>query len=511
MRRFATAAFVAALLLAPGGATARADDSEMGTVGGSVYPVETADVRLDSETVQAICYGSFAEYRVDFKFVNEGAARKVLLGFPFAQIQQRGEFDAYPPVAFQAWQDGRPLAVSVGRGERLSVEQDAPDYFLHEASMKRGANMITVSYLAHPSGMAGERAPKFEPAAYRKTFSMFKAYDYWLHTGWTWKGPIRKAVVRHQLADTFDGWGIELTAKQVGILDYLQHWVTRPRGWDRPLSRTYQWTFTDFDPTPAKLVDPWSKSERFDVTLAYSDPVDEPDAQGAKASSTSKRQVGTGDAAYPEFDARGAIDGGITYSWAEGAAGDGVGEWIRIPLGGERRVRELRIVTGNQRDPATFRQYGRPKELTLEFSDGAGGTGSTIRLRDVPWLQRFPVKTTASSAKLTIQSAYPGSRYEDTAISEVEFGSEPAPRFASFADLIDDPKATGDLGPDAGTAGIGVSADDLTGQTGSVGATKSAQNSRPGGRVPCPGAAWLGVLAVGLLCYTPALRRRVGR
>lgn len=508
MTRLTTAALAAAMLLMTGAVAARADDSEMGTVGGSVYPIESADIRLDSETVQAICYGPFAEYRVDFKFVNEGDARKVLLGFPFAQIQQRGEFDAYPPVAFQAWQNGSPLAVTVGRGERSDAEQDAPDYFLHEASMKRGTNMITVSYLAHPSGMAGERAPKLKPSRYRGVFSMFRAHDYWLHTGWTWKGTIRKAVVRYQLADTFDGWGVELAARQIGSGEYLEPWVTKPRGWAKPLARTYQWTFTDFDPVPAKTADPWSKSARYDVTLAYSDPVDDPDVEQAKASSTSGRQVGSGEAAYPEFDARGAIDGGITYSWAEGVPGDGAGEWIRVPLEGERTVRELRIVSGNQRGPQTFRQYGRPKDLKLTFSDG---TESTVRLRDVPWLQRLPVAATASSVTLTILSAYSGERYDDTAIAEVGFGSRPAPGFAAFADLIDDPRATGDLGPDAGAAGIGGLADDATGQIGSADATKSGRTGQPGGRVPCPGAAWLGVLGVGLLCYTPALRRRAGR
>ena len=53
---------------------ALADDSSLGAEGGTVHAIWTTDVRLDAETVQATCFGNFAEYRVDFRFVNEGKA-----------------------------------------------------------------------------------------------------------------------------------------------------------------------------------------------------------------------------------------------------------------------------------------------------------------------------------------------------------------------------------------------------------------------------------------------------
>ena len=62
---------------------ALADDSSLGTTGGSVHAIWTTDIRMAAETVQAVCFGDFAEYRVDFRFVNEGKARTVKLGFPF--------------------------------------------------------------------------------------------------------------------------------------------------------------------------------------------------------------------------------------------------------------------------------------------------------------------------------------------------------------------------------------------------------------------------------------------
>jgi hypothetical protein len=62
----------AALVLLPSPATA--DTTAMGGVAGDVYPIANSDIRMEAETVQAVCYRYFAEFRVDFKFVNSGEA-----------------------------------------------------------------------------------------------------------------------------------------------------------------------------------------------------------------------------------------------------------------------------------------------------------------------------------------------------------------------------------------------------------------------------------------------------
>ena len=128
---------VAAHLRAPrrsaaAGSVALANDSSIGTTGGSVYPIWTTDVRLAAETVQATCFGAFAEYRVDFHFVNEGTGQKVKLGFPFTDTVSAGESGVSRPIGFQAWRNGKPLTVKAvparyGNGETRT------GYFVHEA------------------------------------------------------------------------------------------------------------------------------------------------------------------------------------------------------------------------------------------------------------------------------------------------------------------------------------------------------------------------------------------
>jgi hypothetical protein len=110
------------------GSVALADDSSVGAEGGTVHAIWSTDVRLDAETVQATCFGNFAEYRVDFRFVNEGAARRVMLGFPFQRRESDPEYVSPEwPVGFQAWQNGRPLAVKavVVSGRRRRMRREA--------------------------------------------------------------------------------------------------------------------------------------------------------------------------------------------------------------------------------------------------------------------------------------------------------------------------------------------------------------------------------------------------
>ena len=168
-----TSALLATLLLPR--TVALADDSSVGAAGGSVHAIWTTDIRMAAETVQAVCFGEFAEYRVDFRFVNEGKARKVKLGFPFTTAVS-GEEGASPPVGFQAWQNDRPLTVrAVATRETKS---GTVGYFVHEALFPHGATMITVSYLAPQGGVVNDRRRTADVGAP----GTGGFYQYWLHT-----------------------------------------------------------------------------------------------------------------------------------------------------------------------------------------------------------------------------------------------------------------------------------------------------------------------------------------
>ena len=440
LKALAVTAFLCALpaaflLFCP---AARADDGEVGAGGGTVYPVKTADIRMAAETVQAVCFGGFAEYRVDFLFVNEGKPRQVKLGFPFTAVL-RGEQESERPVGFQAWQGSRPLTVT-------AVEMQASSggtygLFLHEARFPHGSTMITVSYLAQASAMPVGQRRKTDPQDGPLKWAAW--YQYWLHTGSTWKGTIGKAIVRYRLADSFRGSDLALRAKDAAK-DVL---VTAPSNWSTPLPRTYQWVFSNFDPKPVHATDWWEQASPYDITLGFQDATGNSPTQGAWTQSSAADGFGVkGDGG----GGRGSLsDGECRSFWAEGVPGPGIGQWVQTRLKHSVRLRELRILPGNNSYATAFRRYGRPKTLKAIFSDGRS---RLLHLADAPTLQRFPVNVTTRSVRFVIMAAYRGTDYPATCISEVELGTQRAPGFAPFRRLIEDRFATGHLSAWAGAA-----------------------------------------------------------
>lgn len=436
-RKVAVAASIAlfAVIIAAPPPTARADDTSVGGIGGAVYPTTSSDITMEAETVQAVLYGGFAEYRVDFRFVNDGPEQTLMLGFPFAVTRAEEGYQSYPPTAFRAWQDGRPLDVIVGRDVRQSDHRDGTiGYFLHEATFPRGPTTITVGYLTRPSRSSGNsfyeiaRAQGFEGS----TIVNDAWYDYWLHTGASWRGPIGKAVVRIAPADTVLGYGMDLTEADLG---HPSPRLTSPETYTISSTGEFRWEFDDFEPGDA-AEDGWSAYDvRFGFAqLQFADAAatTPPPAAGLRVvdvtAGSTKDWAESG-----EFAPRGAADGIPNTSWAEGVTGPGIGEALRFELAAESAVREVRILPGKNRETGIFGLCGRPKTVRMTFSDGSS---AILDLADEPTVQRFPVEAQASWAELEILDSYPGTQQEDTYISEVEFGGEPAPRFISMERLL---------------------------------------------------------------------------
>ena len=443
-------ASLAALSLLSSPSPALADDSSVGGIGGDYYPLTNTDIRMESETVQAICYRSFAEYRVDFLFVNTGPAQTLMLGFPFAQ---EPEGNSSGPVAFRAWQDGKPLQVALGQGQPDSYQ----GYYLHQATFPTGRTMITVSYLADPSATSGERFPELKPPQFALAgiYGMEERYDYWLHTGAGWAGTIGTAVVRYTLADDFRGYGMDVKSDYQGVADSGAS-TTRPETYSKIGERTYQWVFRELEPT-----------EKDDVLLAFTDTYYYVDYYGGDAgavppvmgavvvsASTSNPPLPT-DEGIPAWE---AFDG----SPGTALGLQGAQRWIRLDVQGDRKLQELRIVPGRNDTTESFAQYGRPKTIKVTLSDG---TSSVIALADEPSLQRFPISGTAEWVRLDILDTYAGSASGDTYISDVSFGNQPAPSFEPFDTLITQAPSTPTppTGPTssvtAGSAGVSTSLD----------------------------------------------------
>ncbi len=120
-----------------------------------------------------------------------------------------------------------------------------------------------------------------------------------------------------------------------------------------------------------------------------------------------------------------AFDGLLSTAWAEGASGDGAGEWIEVRFDQRIDVTSVSIWPGwlGGRD-REIREYGRPRAVTVTFDTAT----EKVEARDVlldpaeagPLRHDIPVDAPgARSMRITIDDPYGGGIRSDTYIAEI--------------------------------------------------------------------------------------------
>lgn len=118
------------------------------------------------------------------------------------------------------------------------------------------------------------------------------------------------------------------------------------------------------------------------------------------------------------------VDGPET-AWVEGAKGNGIGERVRISqAGGSQKMKFQKILiwNGYQKSAKTFDENARVRELRLTWP---GGT-HVVELQDKTGEQiiRLPSPLNVPWIQFEIMSVYPGSKYQDTALSGLSLNLE---------------------------------------------------------------------------------------
>lgn len=114
------------------------------------------------------------------------------------------------------------------------------------------------------------------------------------------------------------------------------------------------------------------------------------------------------------------IDGDSTTAWVEGVSGDGINEWLKVDFKQKMRVKEIKIVSGYAADQYRFDINNRVKKIKILFSDNSS---RQILLEDSlnPQLIKIKNPPLIKWVKFEILEVYPGSKFQDTAVSELEF------------------------------------------------------------------------------------------
>lgn len=111
-------------------------------------------------------------------------------------------------------------------------------------------------------------------------------------------------------------------------------------------------------------------------------------------------------------------DGDRSTAWVEGAGGNGIGENVTLTYDGTYLMQGFRIRNGYQKKSDLYTKNARPKTIELIFSDGSaqefGLADSGLTEQEI----QLSAPVNSSSVTLVIRDVYPGTKYEDTAITE---------------------------------------------------------------------------------------------
>jgi hypothetical protein len=125
------------------------------------------------------------------------------------------------------------------------------------------------------------------------------------------------------------------------------------------------------------------------------------------------------------------MDGDPSTAWVEGAATDGVGEWLRVPvstLEGATTVR-LRVRNGYQKSSNLFKANARAKQVDVKLLPS--GVTASATLTDAEGWQELTFNQPAGkldAIEVRVRSTYAGSKYKDLCISDLEVYATAATR-----------------------------------------------------------------------------------
>lgn len=129
----------------------------------------------------------------------------------------------------------------------------------------------------------------------------------------------------------------------------------------------------------------------------------------------------TKNTSYGTYAARNAWDKDPKTAWIEGKNDDGVGEWIDFSFYQSRVIQGIQIINGYAKSEGLYQANNRVKRVHLSFDDGTSFEAELNDGQIQPQLIKFPTPKKTERVRLTILEVYPGTKYRDTCISEIEF------------------------------------------------------------------------------------------
>lgn len=417
---------------------------------GAFKPLGIEQVQMLTEKLDIDLHIEYADVSIEYVLHNPGPKVTVEAGFPSAvAIDPYGEVDApmmtmkqvaakLPLENFELKADGKPVKVTVQSDDLKleSVEQIPTDgegggikvkaWHVFKLDFDKGqTRRVTVKY----------RNPYFATYDYVSDDTRLgpMTLTYLFSSAAAWAGPIKQGTVtvRSVTADT----------------SKLQ--FSHPKRFVKE-GGVWRWQFTDFEPTlEDDLVITLRPGGFGQDVLVNNDKTGEIDftrtsymGWGAKMSFEEDAKMG-GQWELHRMDYKATASSTLapgkefrydaqllaeddpdtgSSAWVEGVKGDGIGESVTLTLDKPAKVRRIGLVNGYAKNDAIYRKNNRVSKLDVSVN---GGTSFSVdvpdeRLGSEMFYFELPEATDAvSSVKLTIAGVYKGTKYEDTALSDV--------------------------------------------------------------------------------------------
>lgn len=223
-------------------------------------------------------------------------------------------------------------------------------------------------------------------------------FNYVLVTGASWEGVIEEVDIVVNLHDRFALHGVSEVAPSGFQFDFYNNKI--------------KWHMEDIEPTEDDdLYIRYGNDENDGLSCMYMDDVE-------NWASSYLDDDNENNLYYWPCE---GVDGDMESSWVEGVEGDGIGEWIKVPLDPSKYYTEMKIFPGYGVSEELWEKNNRVKKAKITFSNGREWTEDFEDKFELQEFEFFNLVESPEWVTLEILEVYEGSKFDDTAIAEIQF------------------------------------------------------------------------------------------
>ena len=390
------------------------------TVGatGHLVPQRKSRISIESERLDVFLFGEKAQVNVNYQLLNRGGADNVTYGFPVDSLWSYPTDKGVYGYTIKSGDQQLDVKKVIHERAEVAMVTEEPygnsirDWYFSDVQFARGEQKtLSVSYSLPTYATKSGTSKSFRWVRSKNIFR------YTFRPAQTW-GDGRLPTLHIEL-DVH-----ELRAKQVPLT------VVSPAG---AVERdgVFVWDLKDVDLRKIPdLVVNYDLGPALDEDEIRPHRLDRKMIESIRASSTLPS------APHTSYGVENLLDGRSDTAWIEGKDGPGKGEWIEITFKPGAMIRGIGLLNGYTKSPAALAENGHVRKLRVHspaLQEGEQWSEKVElkapqplsarkdwRVSDLDWV--FDCGdgcVELKKVRLTILDAVPGTKFSDTAISEI--------------------------------------------------------------------------------------------